>query len=82
MTIRPNAFHMARLYDFPAPFCPLPADTEHNAALDDPLTGEFSDIGREPLGWPTVLLVLAAIFVPLLGIVGLVRGLASMGWTP
>lgn len=35
------------------------------SALDDPLVGEWSERGREPMGWAGIAGVLAAIFGPL-----------------
>lgn len=56
--MRPN--HMATIFDFPAPYCPLP-DVEPISADDL----EFSDLGRGKHSWSVVLLIFLAIFVPL-----------------
>lgn len=72
MRYHPNARHMAALFDFPPPFCPLP----RTPVLADDL--EFSDVGRDRAGWATILCVLAAIFVPLIAVVGVARGFASV----
>lgn len=73
MRTHPNALHMAALFDFPAPYCPLPRPP---IRVDDL---EFSDIGRDRAGWPTVAVVLASIFVPFgVAIVAIARGWVTL----
>lgn len=58
----------AALQHFPVArgcYVPPPCDTE----LDDPLTGEFSEVGRCPVSWWTVWLIVVTLV-----------GMAAIAW--
>lgn len=58
----PRHLHLVGAFDFPD----SPCDIEPIDTLSDPIVGEFSELGREPMGWMGVLAICMAIGVPLI----------------